>query len=272
MRILKLTLLLFGLIISQCIVAQNKHYRTIENIAYKSDKDAYTEERCRLDVYYNDTLKNAPVVIWFHGGGLTSGSKQIPAELKEKGLMVVAVNYRLLPRVKIDQCLDDCAAAVAWTFQHAAQYGGDTSRVYVSGHSAGGYITAMLGLDRSWLAHYDINADRIAALIPFSGQMISHFAYRDMNGIKPLQPLVDRYAPLFHVRPDAPKLVLITGDAETELFGRYEENAYMWRMMKLCGHKATSLYKLDGHDHGAMAHPAFHILLDVIAQDSRKDK
>lgn len=58
-----------------------------------------------------------------------------------------------------------------------------------------------------------------------------------MNGIDNLQPTVDEFAPLFHVRKDAPPLVLITGDRELELFGRYEENAYMWRMMKLSGTK-----------------------------------
>ena len=100
----------------------------------------------------------------------------------------------------------------------------------------------------------------IAGLIPFSGQMISHFAYRDMKGIGNLQPTIDEYAPLFHVRKDAPPLVLITGDRNIELFGRYEENAYMWRMMKLTGHAETYLYEIDGHGHGSMAEPAYHIL------------
>ena len=118
----------------------------------------------------------------------------------------------------------------------------------------------MLGLDKKWLNKYGIDADSISGLIPFSGQMISHFAYRDMNGIGNLQPTIDEYAPLFHVRKDAPPLVLITGDREQELFGRYEENAYMWRMMKLTGHPETYLYEIGGYDHGAMAEPAFHIL------------
>ena len=55
-------------------------------------------------------------------------------------------------------------------------------------------------------------------------------------------------------------MYLITGDREQELFGRYEENAYMWRMMKLTGHPETYLYEIGGYDHGAMAEPAFHIL------------
>ena len=70
--------------------------------------------------------------------------------------------------------------------------------------------------------------------------------------------------PLFHVRPDAPPLPLITGDRELELLGRYEENAYLWRMMQVVGHDDTELYELDGFDHGEMAKPAHPLLLRFI--------
>ena len=175
-------------------------------------------------------------------------------------MVLVAVNYRLLPKVEINECLDDAAAAVAWVFLEIGKYGGDKRKIFVSGHSAGGYLTAMIGLDKKWLANYQTDANEIAGLIPFSGQMISHFAYRDMKGIGNLQPTIDEYAPLFHVRKDAPPLVLITGDRNIELFGRYEENAYMWRMMKLVGHEDTYLYEIGGDGHGPMGEPAFYIL------------
>ena len=68
-------------------------------------------------------------------------------------------------------------------------------------------------------------------------------------------------APLYHVRADAPPYIMVTGDRELEMLGRYEENAYMMRMMKVTGHPETYLYELDGHDHGAMPGPAHHILL-----------
>ena len=236
----------------------------VSDIQYKTGKDAYVKERCKLDVYYDKNLKDCPVVVWFHGGGLTGGHKELPAKLKKQGMVVIGVNYRLLPKVQIDECLDDCAAAVAWVFKNVEKYGGDSKKIFVSGHSAGGYITTMLGLDKEWLARYDVDADKIAGLIPFSGQMISHFAYRKMNGIDNLQPTVDKYAPLYHVRKDAAPLVLITGDRNIELFGRYEENAYMWRMMNLVGRPDTKLYELDGYGHGAMAQPAFHILIQTI--------
>lgn len=234
------------------------------NIQYKNGKDTYIKERCKLDICYDKSKKNSPVVVWYHGGGLTSGQKEIPGLLKKQGFVVVGVNYRLLPKVKIDECLDDCAAALAWVFQNISQYGGDAKKIFVSGHSAGGYITTMLGLDKTWLSRYGVDANNIAGLIPFSGQMISHFAYRKMNGIDNLQPTIDKYAPLYHVRKDAAPLVLITGDRNIELFGRYEKNAYMWRMMNLIGRPDTQLYELGGYGHGAMAQPAFHILIQTI--------
>ena len=63
--------------------------------------------------------------------------------------------------------------------------------------------------------------------------------------------------------------MLITGDRELELYGRYEENAYLARMMKLVGHKNTQLLELDGFDHGSMAAPAFFILNSYIRENLR---
>ena len=81
-----------------------------------------------------------------------------------------------------------------------------------------------------------------------------------MQGIEPLQPTIDEYAPLYWARPDSPPMVLICGDRELELYGRYDENQYLARMLKLTGHKATWLYEIDGHGHGPMVAPSFHIL------------
>lgn len=236
--------------------------RVDSDISYTVKSDPYAVERCKLDVSYPADTCGCPVVVWYHGGGLTSGQKELPDSLcREKDVVVVGINYRQLPNVTVDVCLDDCAEALAWVFNNIDKYGGDKSKIFVSGHSAGGYITAMLGFDKSWLRRYEVDADSVAALIPFSGQAISHYSYRSMNGIPNLQPTIDEFAPLYHVRADAPPVVLITGDREMELFGRYEENAYMWRMLKLVGHKDVTLYEIGGHDHGGMVAPAFPILI-----------
>ncbi|MDR0758030.1 MAG: alpha/beta hydrolase [Tannerella sp.] len=245
---------------------EKDEYRTVRDIPYRTEGDASSPERCKLDIYYPERETGFATVVWFHGGGLTAGSKFIPEQLKNGGLAVVAVNYRLMPGCSVAECIDDAAAAVAWVFREIKKYGGSTKRIFVAGHSAGGYLTAMIGLDRKWLKAYGVDADSIAALIPFSGQAVSHYAYRRTKGIKDTQPTVDEFAPLYHVRPDAPPLIIVSGDREMEMLGRYEENAYFWRMMKVSGHTQSFLYELDGYNHGDMAAPAFHILKQFVKE------
>jgi acetyl esterase/lipase len=259
-------ILILLLVVIAFIAPAQITYKTENNISYRTGEnmDEYQKTRCKLDIYVPENVDSFTTVVWFHGGGLTAGEKSIPERLKNHKLAVVAVNYRLSPKVKSPAYIDDAAAAVAWVFKNIQKYGGDPKKIVVSGHSAGGYLTCMIGLDKHYLAAYGIDANTIQKLVPFSGQMITHFEIRKERGIKDTQPIVDEFAPLFHVRADAPPLYLITGDRELEMLGRYEENAYMCRMMKLSGHKQTTLYELDGFDHGGMADPAFDLLLRII--------
>ncbi len=256
------------LLIAQTNQSSLALYQLEENISYRAAGEIanndYMDERCKLDIYYPVEKNGFTTVVWFHGGGITGGNKFIPEKLKEKGIAVVAVNYRLSPKATCPDYLDDTAAAVAWVFKNIEKYGGDSSKIVVSGHSAGGYLTSMIGLDKQWLARYGTDANSIAMLIPFSGHTITHMTIRKERGIPDTQPVVDEFAPLFHVRADAPPLILISGDRELEMLGRYEENAYMMRMMKVAGHEKTKLYELDAFDHGGMASPAFEILLNEI--------
>lgn len=250
--------------------ASTPAYDTVKGIAYRGTTgDAYTDSMCRLDVYYPVDKKDFATVVWYHGGGLTGGKRSVPRELREKGVAVVAVDYRLCAKdgdsaVTTDDCVDDAAAAAAWVAQNIASYGGDPSRIYLAGHSAGGYLTMMIGFDKSRLKPYGIDPDMFAALVPYSGQAITHFENRRQRGISNLQPIVDESAPLYHLRPDCPPVLLITGDRELEMLGRYEENAYLWRMLRLAGHPDVQLKELDGFGHSPMVHPGHLLLLDYL--------
>lgn len=252
---LVLAMVLIGL---TTVLAQN--YKQENDILYTQKTDVYAQERLKLDVYYPEGVNGCPVVVWFHGGGIEAGNKEIPGRLKRKGYVVVGVNYRLLPKVTIKETMDDAAEAVAWVFKHISDYGGDAKKMVVTGHSAGGYLSMLLCLNKAWLAAYGVDADDVMLYAPFSGQAVTHYNVRKMQGLKPLQVTIDEFAPIYWVRPDCPPLLLICGDRELELYGRYDENQYLARMMKLVGHKQTYLYELDGYDHGAMVDPSFHIL------------
>ena len=237
-----------------------ERYITERDIPYHAEAGEYAAERCVLDFYYPADKPGFPTVVWFHGGGLTGGHKSIPDGLKDSGLGIVAVNYRLLPRAKVQECIDDAAAAVAWAFREVASRGGDPDKIFVAGHSAGGYLTDMVVLDKHWLAAYGIDADRIAGAFPYSAQKITHFNVRKEMGLGPLQPLVDETAPLFHVRKLPMPMVVLSGDRELEMNGRYEEQAYFWRMMRLNGNENVFLYEFDGYDHGGMPFPAHKVV------------
>lgn len=253
-------------------------YETDKDILYRSG-DALTEymrERCRLDVYHPSGKKDFATVVWFHGGGLKAGERSVPKLLMGKGIAVVAVNYRLYPRVKSPAYIEDAAASVAWTMKNIEKYGGSAKKVFVSGHSAGGYLTSMVGMDKRWLAAFGVDADDLAGLIPYSGHTITHFTVRDERGIKGTRAIVDDLAPIYHVRKDSPPMLLVTGDRKLEMLGRYEENAYFWRMMQVVKHPDTTIMELDGYNHGQMAEPAHPLLLRfvnrIVKQQSKAAK
>jgi len=269
----RILLILFVFLVCLKSFSQQIDYQLKQNIHYYNDSinqsDAYINERCFLDIYYPKNIKNFATIVWIHGGGLTSWQKEIPEELKNKGVAIVGINYRLYPKVKAPAYIEDAAATVAWVFNNIQKYGGNNQLIFVSGHSAGGYLTSMVGLDKKWLAKHNIDANAIAGLIPFSGHAITHFTVREERGIPGTQPIIDDLAPLYHVRSDASPLLLITGDRELELLGRYEENAYLMRMMKVVGHTKTVLYELEGYGHN-MTLPAFPLLLNEVARISKE--
>ena len=88
-------------------------------------------------------------------------------------------------------------------------------------------------------------------------------------GISGKQPIIDKMAHLSHVRKDAPQLLLIRGDRELEMLGRFEENAYMMRMMKVAGHKDTRFIELQGYGHNIVT-PAMPLLLNEIKRILKK--
>ncbi|EKC64442.1 secreted protein containing Alpha/beta hydrolase fold-3 domain protein, partial [human gut metagenome] len=129
------------------ISAQTAACRTETGIAYRdATGDGYVDSLCRLDICWPADRKGFPTVVWFHGGGLTGGRREIPKALCVKGFAVVGVDYRLAPRVKVADCVADAAAAAAWVVKNIASYGGDPRLIFIAGHSAGGYLTSMIGL------------------------------------------------------------------------------------------------------------------------------
>jgi acetyl esterase/lipase len=114
-----------------------------------------------------------PVVVFFYGGSWRKGARDdyrfVADALARKGVVVVVPDYRIYPAVEFPGFLEDCATAVAFVRAHAAQWHGDTSRLFLAGHSAGAYNAAMLALDPRWLAAVGMRRRDLAGWVGIAG-------------------------------------------------------------------------------------------------------
>jgi len=209
--------------------------------------------RCKLDVKWPAGTTNFPTVVWFHGGGLTSGGKHFINI--DESIAQVAVNYRLMALgngVQGADCIRDAAAAVAWTLENIARYGGDPKKVYVSGMSAGGYLTMMVGMAPSYLKERGHDIRELAGLAPVSGQATKHFNVRKFAGDKDpqFQPKIDDLAPLHWCSKDLPPIVSVCGEEPWEWRCRSEENRLLIASCVALGHPKAWFVSCPYADHG----------------------
>lgn len=102
----------------------------------------------KADVYGAETSVRKPVIIWIHGGGLISGSREIPPKwLDPEGRsVIVSIDYRLAPETKLPAIIEDLQSAYGWVREQGPKlFGIDLERMAVAGQSAGGYLTLMAG-------------------------------------------------------------------------------------------------------------------------------
>ncbi len=229
---------------------------------YPADKKIEDPEtRCVVDLKLPEGKEGFATLVWFHGGGLTGGKREFP-KFGGEGVALVSAGYRLSPQVACPVFIEDAAAAVAWTLQHIAEYGGDPKKVFVGGHSAGGYLTLMLGMDPRWLKPHGLAPASLAGLLPVSAQVTTHFHVKELRGFKgdSLVPVIDEFAPLHFVSKDLPPICLITGDRKIEFKCRVEENELMFATLRNLGHPDVEFHELPDLDHGTVTKGAAEIM------------
>ena len=187
-------------------------YKRKANIAYGNDPQH------RLDVYVPDDQPGAasPLVVFWHGGRWSSGDKAdyrfVGAALAQLGYVAVLPNYRHYPQVKMAGFMDDAAQATLWAAAHAEGYGADPNRLYLTGHSAGAHMAALLTLDERYFAAAGRSAPRIAGVVGLSGPYdflpLREPDVQDMFGPP---ALYSDSQPINFVRADAPPMLLVHG-------------------------------------------------------------
>lgn len=142
------------------------------NLTY-SDGAEDQQKKHQLDIYSPKGKQKAPVFFFIHGGSWTSGDRsQYPPlgnRYASEGIVTVVPSYRLAPKFPFPAQIDDVTAAFAWTVQHVAEFGGDTNRIFIGGHSAGGHLAALLALDPKYLKSVGLTPDIIKGALCLSG-------------------------------------------------------------------------------------------------------
>ncbi|WP_454674496.1 alpha/beta hydrolase [Achromobacter pestifer] len=224
---------------------------------------AYGEGGRRLlDIYAPPGVDKPPVVVFFYGGSWRNGSradyKFVGDALASRGIMAVIADYRLYPAVSYPDFVEDSARAVAWTLQHIAEYGGDPARVYVAGHSAGGYNAAMVALDARWLARFGASPAMLRGWIGMAGPYdFLPIVARDVKPVFHFPGTPPDSQPIAHVSAAAPPTLLMAGLDDTTVDPH--RNAEALAAALQAAHVPVTLVLYDRLGHamlaGALARP-----------------
>jgi acetyl esterase/lipase len=258
--------------------------KVIKDISYKDDvisQTPYEQERCKLDLTVPVGAKGFATYVWFYGGGLKNGAKDLRTEycaeirqsLAEAGVAVVTPDYRLSPKVKYPAYVDDAAAAFAWTVKHIAEHGGDPRKVFIGGHSAGATLALLVGMDPNRLKPHGLTLGSVAGIAQVSAQVLTHYTIREERGQPRYAITCDEAAPAFYIRKTLPPILSIY--AQNDMLSRAEENLFFVTTLKAAGHSENYSLRVDDRDHGSVGHnirnlddPARLAILNFITKQS----
>ena len=240
--------------------------------------------RCRLNLAYVDqagetvdvfpaAVAGAPLHVFIHGGYWQAMSKDyfsyVADGLVDAGATLALVEYTLAPEADIDEIVRQNTAALAWLWRHAADFGADPNRLFISGHSAGGHLVAM-AMATDWPAFAPgLPGDLIKGGCAISGL----FDLEPMrlcyvkDKLRLTESQVARYSPILHVPGSGAPLIVAVGGDETEEFLRQSE-VYAG----LCGERGVALTRLTpaGENHytivDALGDPAHRLTRAILAQ------
>ena len=196
-------------------------------VARVAEAEAYgPDPRQRLDVYRPaGGGEGLPVLVFCYGGAWNSGERGLydfaGRAFAAAGFLTIVFDYRLVPESRFPAFVEDTAGAIAWAHREASRFGGDPSRIYLVGHSAGAYNVALAALDRRYLAHYGLDPGIVGGVAALAGPFdflplddpATIAAFGQWRNLEETQP-VDMVA------EGAPPFLLITGDADQTVYPR----------------------------------------------------
>lgn len=245
---------LWTAMISTADAADTYKVRVVRDVPYLQGA-SYADNKDKLDVYLPEGRTSAPVIVSYYGGLLMAGDKSeetyIGQRFASAGFVTVVVNYRLSPGVAHPAHIRDAAASFAWVKRHIGEYGGNTDRVFIIGHSAGAYLVALLSTDDRYLAAHKLSLRDIRGAVP-----VSAFYWVERPGVAP-----DRdksvwgtdhkvwmdASPAHHLHAGAPPMLILYADGDENW--RRQQNVEIAQAMKAGGQTSVDIAMITGRTH-----------------------
>lgn len=267
-----------------------KRYGTIWAPFYQKANELTAQTRAdfphHLDICFGDTpkqaldvylpkkpVKNAPVLLFLHGGGFMEGDRAhygyVARPCAEKGIITVVSGYRLAKRgVPYPAQSDDTKAAIVWIHKNIAKFGGDPDTIFLSGHSVGATLAGDVSFDRSWMKQAGVPHDAIKGIAAISGDY--DLSPGENVDYAPTAELEARASPLRHIVDPAALAVVAAGTNEGKMRASSEDLA-----QRLTAKGVNSrLLVLEGADHKdtvlAMGDPGSSLAAAVLEMIGRK--
>ena len=228
--------------------------RIINNIPYLTGA-RYPDNLDTLDLYLPEGKRDVPVIVWIHGGLLMQDDKSQDAGIARRfaaaGIATAAVNYRLSPSVSHPAHVQDAAASFAWVKRHIAEYGGDPSRVFIAGHSAGAYLAELLVTDERYLKMHGLSSRDVGGVAP-----ISAFYWVEKEGVAPDRPKSvwgsdprawTDASPANHLRAGLPPTLIVYADGDEPW--RRQQNADMASALANAGSAPVDVVQIASRTH-----------------------
>ena len=214
-----------------------------------------------LDVAYADRTtsvcdvfskqRGSPVHIFLHGGycgcSVRMNGVLSPKVWLEAGATVVIANYALCPAVTLTQIVNEIRDLVVWTYDNIGNYGADPTQIYLSGHSVGGHLVAMM-LATDWEGQFELPKDVISGAVAISGIYdLTPIRYSYLQeDVRLSEDEVFQLSPINHAVKNSGPLVVAVGGKESAEFHRQTSEYATYSAV--AGNSVTRV-ELPGHDH-----------------------
>jgi acetyl esterase/lipase len=247
----------------------------------------------KLDIITSGpTSVKRPTLIYFHGGGLVEGRKEgtllYGLPYLARGMNAVNVEYRMAPDALAPAAVEDARCALHWVYDNADRFGFDTSKIVVSGHSAGGYLALMTGMlevsdnldndcsrvSAEWRQSF-VREVKVAAVVNFFGPTdyvdllqapnTRNFAIRWFGDLPNRMDLARKLSPVNLVRKDLPPIISIDGDLDPIV--PYQQAVRLHVALTRAG-APNELITIKGGGHGSTSPFAWNREQDLEAQEA----